>query len=284
MATTDHTPTDDEFNPYTGRNDRNGERPEEDRVKESRRPALVKLTEDIRGLEAELFAGFGSRREILEWSQRLAVRTLGELPQQWFKEMARQFRGVPKSAEERVLLSALLQEDARTRDLDESKCRELRRQLSANNIRPAAHRAFRNLRKDAGEYVDNDDSAGTQHNPERQRYVAMRPSIDELERDQQQALRDLLGGFDNREEILSWGHDLELATHGEIGEMFVTNCYQEKPTRRMLTSERPSDARGRELFAAHYVLPVFNRGIRDLAGRAKELPDAEHEKSEVTKL
>ena len=248
----------------------------------SYRPALVKLVEDVRDSERQLLRGFGSRREVLLWTQELAVRTLGEMPQDWFHQMARQFRGVPASAHERTLVSALLRAEYRTRPLAESKAREFRRQLSARTIRPAAHRAFRELRADAGEYVD--DGGTDQHAPGKQQYVAMRPSIDELHRNQKTSLVRLLDGFEDREAILEWGHDLELATHGEIDEEFVTRCYGERSTRELFTSPETADRRGRELFAAHHLVPVFNRGVRDLAGRAKEQADKEKEERRTAKL
>ncbi|WP_281196049.1 hypothetical protein [Halorubrum sp. F4] len=248
----------------------------------SYRPALVKLVEDVRESERDLLDGFASRRAILLWTQQLAVRTLGEMPQDWFRQMGRQFRGVPESAHERTLVAALLRDQYRTRDLPEPKAREFRRQLSARTIRPAAHRAFRELRNDAGEYVD--DGTDDQHAPGKQQYVAMRPAIHELHENQRTTLESLLDGFDDRESILEWGHDLELATHGEIDEEFVTRCYGERSTRTMLTSYDSEDRRGRELFAAHYLIPVFNKGVRDLAGRAKEQANEQREETTTAKL
>ena len=248
----------------------------------SYRPALVKLVEDIQESEQALLRGFDSRRAILLWTQQLAVRTLGEMPQDWFHQMARQFRGVPSSAHERTLVSALLRPHYRMRPMPEAKAQEFRRQLSAKTIRPAAHRAFRELRADAGEYVA--DGTDDQHAPGRQQYVAMRPSVHELHENQRTTLVRLLDGFNSRESILEWGHDLELATHGEMDEEFVTRCYGERSTRTLLTSTESADRRGRELFAAHYLIPVFNRGVRDLAGRAKEQADEEREERSTSKL
>lgn len=274
MATTDLVSgADGEFDPSELSDDLEGG---------SYRPALVKLVTDIRESEQALLEGFGSRREILLWTQEVAVRLLGELPQSWFHQMARQFRGIPSSERERTLVSALLRPQYRTRPLAEPKAREFRRQLSARTIRPAAHRAFRELRADAGEYVD--DGSDDKHAPGKQRFIAMRPAIHELYGHQRTTLTSLLDGFDNREEILDWGHDLELATHGEIDEEFVTRCYGERSTRRHLTNTDGSDRRGRELFAAHYLVPVFNRGVRDLAGRAKEQADEQREERRTSKL
>lgn len=240
---------------------------------DSYRPALIKLSNDLESLERELMAGFEGRDEVLSWMQRLSVRTLGEIPQRWFSEMARQFRGVPESGKERVLMSALLVPVQRERDLDEEQVAELRRRLIALTIRPAGHRAFRALRKDATEYIDA--SADSQHTPARQRFVAMRPALDELEDHQERALEAVIDGFDEPEHILEWGHDVDLATHGEIPASFVTRCYWESSTRELLVSDGDDNKAARELLAAHHLAPYFNRGVRDLAGRAGEKPDAE---------
>jgi hypothetical protein len=244
-------------------------------ARESRRPALVKLVIDVTDLEQELLNGFHSRREVLEWSQRLTVRSLGEVPTKWYLELARQFRGLPSDGRERALMSALLVADERLRDLDEGAADQLRARIAAEAIRPAAHRALRQLRADAGEYLDDADAESVStHDPRVQRFIAMRPALDELEAFQKRGLWRLLAGFDEREEIMDWGSDLELASHGEIPERIVERAVTEPSTRRMLLSDRDVDERTRELFAARYLVPAFNRGVRDLAGRTAEQPES----------
>lgn len=240
----------------------------------SHRPALVKLSDDLEGLRSELLEGFESRREVLEWMQRLSVRTLGELPDRWFHELGSQFRGIPSDGRERTLLSALLRSSKRRREMDDEAAEELRERLYALTIRPAYHRAFRQLRADAGEYLDADGS-DSQHAAARQRWIAMRPALDELESYQEDALATLLDGLEDRAAILDWGSKLELATHGELPGEFVARCYREESTAQLLTGDEETDARGRELFWADHIAPIANRGVRDLAGRTKESPDAE---------
>lgn len=246
----------------------------------TRRPALVKLSDDIEGLREELITGFDSRREILEWLQRLVVRTLGELPSKWVDKFADEFKGVPAEREERTLLAALLTRSNRVRDIDDEVAKDLRERLYALYVRPAFHRAFRELRGDATEYLD-DDGTDSQHAAPRQRWIAMRPALDELERYQERALGDLLDGFDDKSAILDWGVDLELATHGEIPGEFVSRCYREESTMRMLTGSTPETARGRELFAAKYVVPAYNRGVRQLSGRTGEQADSVRQEETV---
>ena len=72
------------------------------------RPSLVSLAIEIRELETELLEGLDSRRAVLEWLQRLVVRTLGELPAEWVDKFADEFKGVPGEEKERTLLAALL--------------------------------------------------------------------------------------------------------------------------------------------------------------------------------
>jgi hypothetical protein len=250
-------------------------------ARESRRPALVKLVIDVTDLEQELLDGFQSRRDVLEWSRRLTVRTLGEVPTRWYLELARQFRGLPSDGRERALMSALLVPAARERALDEDAAAELRARIAAEAIRPAAHRALRQLRADAGEYLDDGDADSvSKHDPRLQRFIAMRPALDELEAFQQRALSRLLSGFDSREQIMDWGSDLELASHGEVQEKIVERAATEPSTRRMLMSDRDVDERARELFAARYLVPAYNRGVRDLAGRTAEQPETEVERTE----
>jgi hypothetical protein len=245
------------------------------------RPALVRLKLDLEQLETELYDGFGRRRDVLEWMQRLCVRTLGRTRQEFIRGLARQFRGKVDDRRDRALLSALLVPAARDRDLDADVVDELRERLAATVLAPAYHRALRHLRKDAGEYIDSTSGETSGHDPQVQRYVAMRPAVDELEENQSSVLEAVLEGFGEPRDILEWGRDVELATHGEISDQFIRRCYSEASTRRMLLGESASAGPGRrdhlesarELFAATYLIPAFNRGVRDLVGRAGEQPD-----------
>jgi hypothetical protein len=255
---------------------------EKDSALESHRPALQRLTLDLNEMREDLLSGFRSRADVLGWCQRLTIRSLGELEDQFYHELARQFRGVPKSGKERVMLSALLVPVARERDFDENTVAEFRQRLASESIGRAYHRAFRQLRPDAGEYVDSEDDRTEQseHDPHRQRYVAMRPALTELEGHQQRVLDELLDGLEDHESILDWTEKVELATHGEIPPEFAERCYRENSTASLLTGgagRKPA----RELFAAHHLIPAFNAGVRDMRSRAGEKPASEREEKEV---
>ncbi|WP_254271090.1 hypothetical protein [Haloarcula marina] len=234
------------------------------------RPALVTLTEDVRELTTELQHGLRSEKRVLTWLQEMTIRTLGRLDTRVYSDMTRQFRG-----SQGVLLAALVVPSKRRgemTDLDERRAEQLREWFLAHYIHPAHRNSFRRLRGDATEYIDAADDEDA-HEATRQRLVAMRPAISELEEWQQRALGSLLDGFEERAEILDWGHDVLLATHGELGKEWVTRVYREQSTVEILTGESEKDAQARRLFAAHYLLPTFRRGVRVLSGRAKESPD-----------
>lgn len=258
------------------------DKPTDEEGIETYRPSLRKLTIDIRSMREEVEAGFPSRSDVLKWEQRLTVRTLGEIPMQFYEGLARQFR-IDRQPErdgrrrQGALLAALLTESARRRELNEETARELRERLVATYLTPAFHRAFRQLRKSAGEYIEKSDSAG--HDPSSQSFIAMRPSLDEIDADQNRALTAVLDGLGDRSEILSWLEDVELATHGESDPGFGERCYKEPSTAQLLTSGEDKRA-ARELFAGFHLLPAFNRGVRDLVGRTGELPEVEHTTAE----
>jgi len=266
---------------------------------ETVRPSLVTLSDDVDELTEDLYRGFPTRRDVLTWLQRLSIRTIGEIPQRVVWEIARQYT-LDSRADQRqgVLLAALLTSSARSRELPEEAVDELRERFAASQIRPAFHRAFRELRKDATEYVDGaEDGDDDAHDPHKQRHILMRPAIHELDQWQESALRDLLDGFDSRRKILQWGQVVELATHGEINETdppewgpetsaerdLIERCYAEPSTRTILLGGTET-ASARELFAAYHLLPAFNAGVRVLSGRAGEVADAERERSAPKQL
>jgi hypothetical protein len=257
-----------------------------DSVPGSRRPALIKLTTDIESLVDDLETGFNSRASILRWARSSITKTLGEVPTSWYGELSAQFRGVRDRDGERVLLEALLVENQRTLDLDQDAVDELKRRIAIEVLEPAFHSAFRSLRNDATEYVDSDGSSETEHEAHKQSFIAMRPYLSETDRYQRVAVGTLLDGLDDAGEIRRWGAVLEHATHGEIPQRFVKGCLCEPSTRSLLTESDPTVAqeRARELFAAHHLLPAFNRGVRDLRSRSKEEADAEYEQKEVPSI
>ena len=70
--------------------------------------------------------------------------------------------------------------------------------------------------------------------------------------------------------MVEWFDIVELATHGEVLDNQLTRCYREKRTHEMLVDDSKADRRGRELFAAYFLIPLFNHGVRDLSDRTNE--------------
>ena len=258
-------------------------------VPESRRPALRKLSDDVDEIVSEMMSGFSTREVVLRWARRLIPRLLGEMRTPWFAEFSNQFR-IESDVGEPVLLSALLTGEARRRDLSGDAVDEVRQRLAVGVIEPVYHRAFRQLRKDATEYVDGGESESAEFAPNKQRFIAMRPALDEIDGYQSEALDRLLGpigsesdGLGSVDELREWGQLLELASHGELPDRFVERCVRQRSTRALLVGEMECRGapRARECFAASYLLPLFNRGVRDLRNRSKEEPNAEIESTEV---
>lgn len=241
---------------------------------ESTRPALTKLSMDIKSEQEYLLGGLSSKRDLVEWLQRLTVRTLGEVPDAFYEGVAREMRFAFKGGES-TFVRAMVADG----EVSEKAAKNLRREVWRAVIHPANHRALRKLRKSAGEYLDNPEGGPANHAATFQRHIAMRPSLDELDRQQQGVLADLFDGLDDRDAIIEWAKDVELATHGEITEGFAQRCFDEPSTSAVLTAgdDREVYQRARELFAATYLIPYFNRGVRDLSGRTGERPDAERQ-------
>ncbi|QLH83216.1 hypothetical protein [Halosimplex pelagicum] len=233
------------------------------------RPALVTLSEGVHERVDELRDGLDSERRVLEWLQEITIRTLGRLDLRVYDDITRQFRG-----QQGVLLASFLCPDARRGNmvkLDHDAAERVREHFVASYVVPAHRDAFRRLRSDAIEYAEGADD-GDAHDPKRQRFIAMRPELNELEEWQERALDSLLEGFDERGDLLDWGHDLLLATHGELDQDWITRVYREDSAVDVLTGESVADQRARLLFAAYHVLPRYRAGVRVLCGRAKETP------------
>lgn len=246
-----------------------------ERVPESYRPALVTMAEDTRDLTDELLAGLESEGRVLTWLQEMTIHTLGRLDWIVYSDLARQFRG-----DQGVMLAALVRPSERrgkNRTLSNGKARALRERFLAEYVHPAHRDAFRDLRVDATEYVDDAADETDDHNPGRQRHAAMRPALTELQQWQKKALTKLLDGFDSRADVLDWGHDLVLATHGELDRDWVSRIVREQSTLDIMLGEAETDSRARRLFAAFYVLPRYRQGVRMLAGMAGEQADTESE-------
>jgi|GEM_PF-523640 hypothetical protein len=234
------------------------------------RAAVGKLSSDQSMLLVDLLDGFGTRRELIEWQQDMAIHSLGQLDDEWFV----------RSAYDSTTVSALLGRPWGQSDgFDESTAEEIRRSFAAKFVLPAFHDALRTFRWSAIERVDHldddvDDDRTPIENPDRQQYPAMRPELGELNDRQEWALSELLDGFEDGEEVLIWAQQVTAASYAEIDSETVTRAYFERPIRRYLTGSNGDQRRARfmrESWAAKYLLPSFNRAARALASRSTEV-------------
>jgi len=241
------------------------------------RPALAKLADDQHTVLLEFVEGFGDRRELLEWSQRAIVATLGELEEEWATDLAMS----------RSDLSVVITSDRRNAWVDDepptpSAAATYRRALAAEDLVPAFRAAYRKMRWNAVEYV-NDDDDDLQPDPSIQKHPAMRPALSEMSERQEWALERVLDGFDDQDQLMSWVLRAVEASHGELDGDLAADLYSETHTRRILVLDGDDHQHGpffRESFAAVTLLPAFCRAARQLSERAGEL--VEQEKKEIT--
>jgi hypothetical protein len=249
---------------------------------QSRRPAEEVLKSQLQAERERLLRGFESRPEVLRWGQRIAVRTLGQVPRERYHQLAKSFRPDKKYAEG-LLVAAFIDEKARTRPLSADAADGLREEWAADVLAPTQVRSFRDLRKDAGEYIGDADTESTSASEPpvadpKDEAPAMRPALEELDADQGAALEMALGGLEDKTAILLWGDYLTQATRGEpvdpdrgVG-AFIQKCYHEPSTVKLLTDTSDAYQRARQEFLCYWLLPAFNRAVQDLTRRTAEEP------------
>lgn len=227
------------------------------------RPSLSVLQDDQRALirpvdtdrytdEYHLRIGFPHRRAAIEWYQRAIVRTFGHIADDV---------GIDTQLTYGPLLDWLIPGRAG----ETGTPRLGREQFEAEVLLPACNRAYNELRKVAGEYIDDDDGrAWTDLDPEGQQHVAMRPGFQRLDAMQAKALGELWGGFPNREALFNWLHGLDEPTNGAVREDIAALVNRSQlATELLLENYRPErKARFfREEFAIRLLLPAFAGGV-----------------------
>ncbi|MFW5900219.1 MAG: hypothetical protein ACOCTH_00390, partial [Halodesulfurarchaeum sp.] len=208
-----------------------------------------------------------------EWLQRVQITTFGRIYPGVYELPAPAFMVGTPTEGRHYDLDVLVTEAARDLDLDPEDVTEIRNRFWQRFIHPAYHGAAKSIRRNAGQYVDDDgERSPTNLDPVRQRYTGMRPALDELDKYQQTALGLLLDGFEEPSQIIDWIQVLELASQHEVPVEFGWRLYNREADRRMLCGESEAMARTRELVALRFILPMFTRGTKDLASYAREQP------------
>jgi hypothetical protein len=230
---------------------------------ESRRSALKKLGHDQRQLLEDLHGGFESREEVLLWLQRVSVRSLGYIPDQWFRSVA-------------------MRPDVLKDLVGDGEINRFRRgQLGDIVLDRAFRTAFHRIRERVHEYTDgvgdeSESDIGTP-DPQRQKFIAMRPELSATDSSQREALIRLFDGFADREAIRLWVHELREAAEGQLPESFLEYaCYSPAGHDPLVAPPDDGPARtARENLAAETILPAFNRGVRTLQAGAEETVETE---------
>ncbi|WP_181693288.1 hypothetical protein [Natronomonas sp. LN261] len=231
------------------------------------RPALEVLQLDQRELidvsdprleerptpEWDLRRGVPHRRALIEWYQRATVRTLGRFAD-----------SVPPES--------LLRDDVFVASLTGASehAKQYRGRLEDDKLIPATTAAYDELRGGAGEYIevfeDDSDFSPMDFDPERQANVAMRPGFSYIDRIQQSALSALWGGFEDRDALRDWLHDLSRATNGQHESELSKRVMGDANAVACLTN-RVSDEHGRgfrERFAIKKLLPSFAAAVESM--------------------
>lgn len=239
------------------------------------RPALAALNREQReALEEFKHAGVETREALLEWLLRLQYRTLGRLPDFWYYRVATRpgALAVMLTGEERGSYG-----ERETTNVTLEEATMYRRRLVARYLRPACRDAFRELRTNATEYLDD-----RRPDPERMAALAMRSALEESFELQEDALESLLEGFADRDGLEEWLHELDRATFGEIKAVEPDLDYQildNRTARRIMLRDEERYTIARERLAARYLLPATNVSVRTLAERAGESDATETDES-----
>lgn len=224
-------------------------------VLRSQQAALLDASELDDGFDEDLFGGFSSRRAAIQWYQRAGVRTIGYLEDVW-----------PPAdlVRDSVLMAALVPSAGA---LDPETAAAYRVKLASKALLPACTKAYRDLRKGAGEYIDDEEQSVDAEDIEADdQYVAMRPGFQVLDERQQAHLAALWGGFDSETALLSWLHDLNDSTNGEVDDGLAAAVMDDATARRHLFGQpgTPTARRYREAFAVVWVLPAFLAGVQSI--------------------
>lgn len=228
-------------------------------------PALDKLNDEQRAwLDRWIVEGYPNRRELILSLHQMQFWSLGRVPDGWFVNVCS--KDVP--------LSVVITSDNRCRwreePIDQHTAEKERRQLAAKYIRPAFRAAYRTLRKDVQQYTNEaervDESTDTA-------FFAMRPALDDLYRKQSDLLLSLLDGFDDMTAVDDWLSRLDKGTLGELHKVepdFDWKIHDRPIAQRVLLEDSEPYQRERELWAATYLLPAYNRAVERWADEADE--------------
>lgn len=217
-----------------------------------------------------LTEGFDSLWQAVLWYQAAGVRTLGHIAD--------------------VFAPYRLLSDRRTQQAlvwDTKADRYLRLRL-AERVDEACNPAYRTFYRRAEERVTKGDDTSEisyeQVDPDKQKYIGMRPSFSKLDQVQATKLRSLRAGFDSRPKLSRWVRELRPATVGTLSDDLMDDLLSSRSmTAALLCKETAqADRETREFqrlqFAINELLPGYVAAARQLNGserhRTKSNPNA----------
>jgi len=228
-------------------------------------PSLDSLNQDqYDWLQRWIVEGYDSRRELVLSLHQMQFWALGRVPDGWFVNVCS--HPVPLS----VAITSENRQQWRADPVGPATAKRERQYLAAKYIRPAFRAAYRTLRADAQQYTNESERV---ENPDKTEFFAMRPALDELYRKQSTLLVSLLDGFEDMTAVDEWLSRLDRGTLGELHKVepdFDWKIHDRRSAQRVLLRDAEKYARERELWAATYLLPAYNRAVDRWAERADE--------------
>lgn len=205
-----------------------------------------------------LTRGFDSLWDAVLWYQAATVRTLGHIGD--------------------VFAPSRLLSDRRTQQAlveNSDGDRYLRLRL-AERVDEACNPAYRTFYRRAEERVSADQESTEisyeEVDPDRQKYIGMRPSFSKLDQVQATKLRSLRVGFDSRTELSRWIRELRPATVGTLSDDLMDDLLSSRSMLAAMVGEpsAQADQETREFqrlqFAVTELLPGYVAAARQLDG------------------
>ena len=237
--------------------------------REAIRPAVDELAADQDELFDELERGFDDRRDLVLWIHKASARTLGRIPDEWPQQLLGS----------RYQTAGLLGDESHRHAPDAGLAAFERDLIRDDVLLEACTSSMRFMSQQSTQYADGTTGGGAKNNREfgPQRWLAMRPSLDELVTRQRNALKRVLGrddrypdGLKDHHDISTWVRGVQRASRGLEGSISRDAIWS--PWWRQTLTDDPRHPE-LHLLLADEVLGVFNAAIREEANQADEAPD-----------
>lgn len=237
--------------------------------REAIRPAVDELASSQQELFEELERGFDDRRDLVLWLHKASSRTLGRIPDEWpLQLLASRYQ------------TAGMMGVSNHRHAPDAEMASFERGLVRDDVfLEACTSSMRFISQQSTQYADGSTGGESRNNREfgPQRWLAMRPSLDELVTRQRNALKRVLGrdrrypnGLEGHEDLSQWVRGVQRASRGLDGGISRDAIWSPWWRQTLTDDPRHPDL---HLLLADEVLSVFNAAIREEASQADEAPD-----------